>query len=303
MVKTDATSELSFFTLLARHASLSATARELGISPPAATKRLAQLEQRLGVRLANRTTRTLSLTAEGELYLAHAARILADIRVMEEQVTSGRGAPKGLLRVNATLGFGRTTIAPLISAFAKTYPDVDVQLRLTDRPLDLVEEAFDLGIRFGELPDTRLSARKVMSNRRFLCAAPSYLKQFGEPQTLADLAAHRCILHRQNNDTHGVWRLTKGRKTESVKVGGTLSSNDGDVVLNWALDGHGILLRSEWDAKKYLDSGRLRQVLKQYRPAPADLFVYYPSGRHMPAKIRFFIDFLVQRLNTGQLPG
>jgi LysR family transcriptional regulator, transcriptional activator for dmlA len=299
-VKTDAISELSFLVLVARHASLSAAARELNLTPPAVTKRLAQMEQRLGVRLVNRTTRSLSLSAEGELYLAHAGRILADIREMEEQVVGRGGAPKGLLRVNATLGFGRTTIAPLISRFAKAYPDVAVQLRLTDRPLDLVEEAFDLGIRFGALPDTRLSARKVMSNRRFLCAAPSYLKQFGEPQTLAELAVHRCILHRQNNDAPGVWRLTKGRKSESVKVGGTLSSNDGDVVLNWALDGHGILLRSEWDAKKYLDSGRLRQVLKDYRPEPADLFVYYPSGRNMPVRLRAFIDFLMQGLNMDK---
>jgi LysR family transcriptional regulator, transcriptional activator for dmlA len=300
-VKTDAISELSFLVLVARHASLSAAARELNLTPPAVTKRLAQMEKRLGVRLLNRTTRSLSLTAEGELYVAHASRILSDIREMEEQVVSRGGAPKGLLRVNATLGFGRTTIAPLISRFAKAYPDVAVQLRLTDRPLDLVEEAFDLGIRFGALPDTRLSARKVMSNRRFLCAAPSYLKQFGEPQTLAELGAHRCILHRQNNDAPGVWRLTKGRKSESVKVGGTLSSNDGDVVLNWALDGHGILLRSEWDAKKYLDSGRLRQILKDYRPEPADLFVYYPSGRNMPVRLRAFIDFLVQGLNMDKL--
>ncbi len=289
-----------FFATLARHASLSATARALDITPPAVTKRLAQMEQRLGVRLVNRSTRTLSLTAEGELYLAHAGKILAEIREMEEQVASSRGAPKGLLRVNATLGFGRTTIAPLISAFAQAYPEVEVQLQLTDRPINLVEEAFDLGIRFGELPDTRLTARKLMSNRRFLCAAPSYLQRFGTPQTPDELAAHRCILHRQNDDAHGVWRLSKGRKTETVKVAGTLSSNDGDVVLNWALDGHGILLRSEWDARKYLASGRLQQVLKDYRPAPADLFAYYPSRRNMPARLRAFIDFLAQELNASQ---
>lgn len=295
-MKTDTISELAFLVLVARNASLSASARELNLTPPAVTKRLAQMERRLGVRLLNRTTRSLSLTAEGELYLAHASRILAELREMEELVTGSRGAARGLLRVNATLGFGRTTIAPLISAFAKRYPDVEVQLQLTDRPIKLVEEAFDLGIRFGELPDSRLSARKLMSNRRFLCASPTYLRQFGQPQTLADLTVHRCILHRQNDDTHGVWRLTKGRKTESVKVAGTLSSNDGDVVLNWALDGHGLLLRSEWDARKYLESGRLQQVLKDYRPAPADLFVYYSTGRNMPARMRAFIEFLVARL-------
>jgi DNA-binding transcriptional LysR family regulator len=299
-VKYDAQSELAFFTLLARKGSLSAAARELDITPPAVTKRLAQLEQRLGVRLVNRTTRTLSLTAEGELYLAHASRILADIREMEEQVASSRDAPKGLLRVNATLGFGRTVIAPLISSFARHYPDVEVQLQLTDTPINLVEEAFDLGIRFGELPDTRLSARKVMSNRRFLVASPAYLKRFGEPRTPEDLAQHHCIVHRQNEDAHGIWRLTKGRRTETVKVGGTLSSNDGDVVLNWALDGHGILLRSEWDAAKYLASGRLQQVLKECKVPPADLFVYYPSRRNLPAKVRSFIDFIVDNIGGAK---
>jgi DNA-binding transcriptional LysR family regulator len=299
-VKYDTQSELAFFALLARKGSLSAAARELDITPPAVTKRLAQLEQRLGVRLVNRTTRTLSLTAEGELYLSHASRILADIREMEEQVASSRDAPKGLLRVNATLGFGRTVIAPLISSFAKRYPDVEVQLQLTDTPINLVEEAFDLGIRFGELPDTRLSARKVMSNRRFLVASPAYLKRFGEPHTPEELAQHRCIVHRQNEDAHGIWRLTKGRRTETVKVGGTLSSNDGDVVLNWALDGHGILLRSEWDAAKYLASGRLQQVLKDCKVPPADLFVYYPSRRNLPAKVRSFIDFIVDNIGAAK---
>ncbi|HJV83026.1 LysR substrate-binding domain-containing protein [Noviherbaspirillum sp.] len=296
-MKADTASELVFFALLAKKASLSATARELDITPPAATKRLAQMEKRLGVRLVNRTTRTLSLTAEGELYLAHAMKILAEIREMEEQVAGGRSAPKGLLRVNATLGFGRTTVAPIISAFAQRFPDVEVQLQLTDRPINLVEEAFDLGIRFGELPDARLAARKLMSNRRFLCAAPSYLKKNGTPRTPEELARHRCIIHRQNDEAHGIWRLTRGRKTDSVKVGGTLSSNDGDVVLNWALDGHGILLRSEWDAAKYLQSGRLQLVLEEYKPAPADLFVFYPTQRNLPARVRAFIDFFVTALN------
>jgi len=302
-VKADAASELAFFVLLAKKASLSAAARELNVTPPAVTKRLALMEQRLGVRLLNRTTRKVSLTSEGELYFSYASAILADIREMEEQVSSSRADPKGLLRVNATLGFGRTTIAPIISGFAQRYPDVEVQLQLTDRPINLVEEAFDLGIRFGELPDTRLSARRIMSNRRFLCASPTYLKRFGEPRSPHDLAQHRCILHRQNDEAHGVWRLFKGRKSESVKVDGTLSSNDGDVVLGWALDGHGILIRSEWDVAKYLESGRLQVVLKDYKPAPADLYVFYPSRRNLPAKVRAFIDFLVGRLTDEEATG
>lgn len=287
---------MEFFVLLAKLGSLSATAREMGVTPPAATRRLMLLEGRLGVRLANRSTRRVSLTSEGELYLAQATQILTDIRAMEESVSSRRAAPKGLLRINATFGFGRTTIAPLVSQFARAWPEVEVQLQLTDRAINLVEEAYDLGIRFGELPDTRLTARRIMSNRRFLCAAPAYLKRHVPPALPADLARHACILHRQNDDAFATWRLTKGRKTETVKVRGHLSSNDGDVVLGWALDGHGILPRSEWDAAKYLDSGRLQVVLPDYTLPAADLYAYYPSREHQSAKVRAFLDFLVAQL-------
>jgi LysR family transcriptional activator of dmlA len=296
-MKAKAASELEFFVLIARHNSLSAAARALDLTPPAASKRLAQLEQRLGVQLVNRTTRSISLTSEGETYLQHATRILADIREMEDVVSSGRSAPRGLLRVNATLGFGRTTIAPLISQFAKRYPEVEVQVEVTDRPVDLVESGFDLAIRFGALPDRRLNARRIMSNRRFLCASPKYLERHGTPATLADLAKHRCIIHRQNDDAYGIWRLMHQDHTEVVKVHGTLSSNDGDIVLGWALDGHGILIRSEWDAARYLESGRLKTVLPQFELPSADLFVYYATRRNQPVRIRAFIDFLVEHFN------
>lgn len=289
---------MAFFVLLARHANLSATARALDITPPAVTKRLALMEQRLGVRLVHRTTRRVSLTSEGETYLAHATQILADIEEMEDRVASSRTAPRGLLRVNATLGFGRTVIAPMVSRFARQFPEVNVQLQLTDRPIDLVEESFDIGIRFGELPDTRLAARRIFSNRRFLCASPAYLKKHGAPRAPADLTRHACILHRQNDDAYGNWRLTKGRKTETVKVHGVLSSNDGDVVLGWALDGHGILIRSEWDVARYLETGRLQRVLPDYSLPSADLHVYFPSRQNLPAKVRGFIDFLVESFHA-----
>jgi DNA-binding transcriptional LysR family regulator len=298
-VKTDGVSELAFFALLARASSLSAAARELAITPPAVSKRLMLIEQRLGVRLMNRSTRRLSLTAEGETYLARARDILDAIRDMEESVSGGAGDTRGLLRVNATLGFGRTVIAPLISMFAARHPDVEVQLQLSDRAIDLVEDAYDLGIRFGELPDTRVNARKILSNRRFLCASPAYIKRHGAPQSPEELAQHRCILHRQNDDAYASWRLHKGRKQVTVKVRGAVSSNDGDVVLGWALDGHGILQRSEWDLAKYLDSGRLQLVLPDYALPPADLYAYYPSRRHLPARVRALIDFLVEQLRSG----
>lgn len=299
-MKNDATSDMQFFVLVARHGSLAAAARAVDLTPPAATRRLAALESRLGVRLLNRTTRSLSLTSEGETYLQHATRILAEIREMEDAVSQGRATPRGLLRVNATLGFGRTAIAPLVSSFAQRYPEVEVQVEVTDRPIDLVESGFDLAIRFGALPDKRLNARRIMSNRRFLCASPAYLERHGTPATLADLAGHRCIIHRQNDDAYGIWRFLHQDHTEVVKVHGMLSSNDGDIVLGWALDGHGILIRSEWDLAKYLDSGRLRVVLPEFRLPDADLFVYYPSRRNQTIRARAFIDFLVEQFQGAQ---
>jgi DNA-binding transcriptional LysR family regulator len=294
---------MQFFVLIVRHGTLAAAARAADLTPPAATKRLASMEGRLGARLLNRTTRSLSLTGEGETYLEHAQRILADIRAMEDAVALTRATPRGMLRVNATLGFGRTTIAPLVSAFAVRYPDVEVQVEVTDKPVDLVEGGFDLAIRFGALPDTRLNARRIMSNRRFLCASPAYLERHGTPLTLADLARHRCIVHRQNDDAYGVWRFTHGEHSETVKVAGKLSSNDGDIVLGWALDGHGILIRSEWDLARYLESGRLQVVLPDFVLLPADLFIYYPSRRNQAVRTRAFIDFLVEHFQAGANGG
>jgi DNA-binding transcriptional LysR family regulator len=294
---------MEFFVLVARHGSLAAAARALDLTPPAATKRLAQLEARLGIRLVNRTTRRISLTGEGETYLVHATRILADIRAMEDEVAGAGGTLRGLLRVNATLGFGRTTIAPLMSAFARRHPEIEVQMDVTDRPVDLAEQGFDLAIRFGAPPDQRLNARRVMSNRRFLCASPLYLEQHGLPATLADLASHRCILHRQNDDAYGIWRFTREGKDEVVKVHGAMSSNDGDIVLGWALDGHGILIRSEWDLARYVESGRLKIVLPDYTLPSADLFVYYLERRHQAARARAFIDFLVEYFGKDAAPA
>jgi DNA-binding transcriptional LysR family regulator len=299
-VKNDVTSDLEFFVQLARLGSLSAAARALDLTPPAATRRLALMEQRLGVRLVNRTTRSASLTDEGDTYLRHATRILAAVSEMEDAVSRSREAPRGILRVNASLGFGRTTIAPLVSAFVQRYPQVEVQLDVTDRPVDIVEQGFDLAIRFGALPDTRLNARRIMSNRRFLCASPAYLQRHGNPTALGELTRHRTILHRQNDDAYGVWRFTREGETVSVKVNSGLSSNDGDIVLGWALDGHGISIRSEWDLAKYLESGRLKVVLPDFLLPPADLFVYYPSRRNQPARIRAFIDFLVEHFRASQ---
>jgi LysR family transcriptional regulator, transcriptional activator for dmlA len=297
-MKTATFAELEFFILLNRLGSLSAAARALDITPPAATMRLASMEKRIGARLLNRSTRKISLTPEGELYLQHASRLIEELRELDEVVSGNRRTPRGLLRVNVSLGFGRTVIAPLVSTFTTQFPDVEVQLEVTDRPIDLVANSFDLAIRFGELPDNRLNARRLMSNRRFMCASPAYLESHGAPKSLADLTKHRCIVHRQNDDAYGVWKFLIDGRTEIIKVHGALSSNDGDIVQGWALDGQGIVIRSEWDVAKYLESGRLRRILPEFASPSADLYAYYPSKQNLPARVRAFINFLIEKFAT-----
>ena len=283
---------MAFFSLLARCGSFSVAARELDVSTPAVSKRLAQMEGRLGVQLLNRTTRRVGLTPEGETYLAHARRILADIDDMEQLVSSAAAEPRGLLRVNATLGFGRSHIAPLISGFAKLHPQVEVRLQLSVDPPPLSEDAFDVCVRFGEPPDARVLARKLAPNRRLLCAAPSYLARQGTPRVPNDLGRHDCIGIRQGDEAYGIWRLSLGKRVESVKVRGKLSTNDGEIAVNWALAGHGIVMRAEWDIARYLRSGRLKQVLENYRTPSADIHAVYPQRHQVSARVRAFVDYL-----------
>jgi DNA-binding transcriptional LysR family regulator len=288
----DSISDLAFFVQLVKHGSLSALARELGVTPPAVTARLARMEARLGVRLLNRTTRRISVTQEGELYLSHGARLLIEFEELDRMVSSARAIPKGLLRVNATFGFGRRHIAPAVSAFARRYAEVEVQLTLTDRSINLAEQAYDVGIWFGQVPDSRLVARKIAPNRRFLCASPEYLEKAGVPVTPRDLHSHQCIVLRENDAAYGTWHMSRGRKQETIKVRGALSSNDGETALVWALDGHGVLMRSEWDVQSHLRSGALRIVLPDWSLPSADVFAVYGERMNVSAKVVAFVDFL-----------
>ncbi|MFL9913456.1 LysR family transcriptional regulator [Paraburkholderia sp. RL17-337-BIB-A] len=297
----DAVSDLEFFVALVKHGSLSALARDVGVTPPAVSARLAQIERRLGVRLLNRTTRRLSMTHEGEQYLTTGSKLLSALQELDRTISSSRATPKGLLRVNATFGFGRRHIAPAIAAFHRQYPDVEVQLELTDRPLNLAEAAFDVGIRFGEIPDSRLIARKVATNRRMVCASPIYVRAKGEPDTPRDLQRHQCIVLRESDTAYGTWHFSKGKRHETVKVHGVLSSNDGEATLVWALEGQGILMRSEWDATTYLQSGRLKQLLPDWSLPPADIYAVYPERLNLTAKVTAFIEFLEGFLGKG--PG
>jgi LysR family transcriptional regulator, transcriptional activator for dmlA len=294
--------DLGFFSVLASAGSLSAAARELGITTPAVSKHLALMESRLGVSLVNRTTRRMSLAPEGELYLEHARRILGEIDDLGHLLGVAKGTPRGLLRVNATLGFGRSHVAPLISRFVRKYPQVEVQLQLSVNPPALTEDTFDVCIRFGAPPDARVIARHIAPNRRLLCAAPAYLAKHGIPKVPNDLTRHNCIGIRQGEEAYGVWRLTSGRgrhaSTEAIKTRGNLTTNDGEIAVNWALDGHGILMRAEWDIERYLKNGRLVQVLPQYYTPDADIHAVYPQRHQIASRVRAFVDFVA--LSLGQ---
>ena len=295
--------DLGFFSTLAGAGSLSAAARELGVTTPAVSKHLAQMEARLGVALVNRTTRRMGLTPEGELYLEHARRILGEIGDLQELLGAARGEPQGLLRVNATLGFGRSHVAPLISSFVRQHAQLEVQLQLSVNPPPLSEDASDVCIRFGAPPESRAIARRIAPNRRLLCAAPAYLERHGTPRVPADLAGHHCIGIRQGEEAYGLWRLSRVRKggpDEAVKTRGKLSTNDGEIAVNWALDGHGILMRAEWDIARYLQSGRLVQVLPDYATPDADVYAVYPQRLQTAARVRAFVEHVARHLGrTG----
>jgi DNA-binding transcriptional LysR family regulator len=299
----DSFSDLAFFSLLMKHGSLAAAAQEMGVTPPSASKRLAALEARLGVRLLNRTTRRIGLTPEGETYLVEGRRVLADMDALERAVAGARAQPRGLMRISATLGFGRRQVAPALSAFAKAYPDIEIQLHLGDKPVDLVEQGLDIAIRLGERADAGLTARKLALNRRVLCAAPAYLRQAGIPDNPRELQRHSCIFLRESDEPFGTWHLRSGARAETVKVRGPLSSNDGDCTLSWALKGHGILMRSEWDAAPYLRSGRLQPVLEDWTLPPADIYLVYPNKANLSAKTRAFADFMLDAFKAHREAG
>lgn len=297
--------DLGFLVALSGSGSLSATARELGLSKAAVSKRLATIEGRTGVALVSRTTRRMSLTPEGEAVVERARVILGEMEELDRMMSRSAQVPKGLLRVNATLGFGRSHVAPLISRFVQHHPEVQVQLQLSVNPPPLTEDQFDVCIRFGEPPDARVIARRLAPNRRVLVASPSYLKRHGHPRAPQDLVAHNCIGIRQGDEAYGTWRLSAGkgarRRTESVKTQGSLATNDGEIAVRWALDGHGIVMRAEWDVARHLREGRLVQVLPQWETPEADIHAVYPQRLQMSSRVRAFVQFMAEALVDG--PG
>lgn len=291
--------DLAFFQRLALAGSLTATARDLGLSVSAVSKRLKQLESRLGVSLASRTTRRLTLTVEGERYLTDGGAILDELAELEEGLSAQRASLSGSLKINATFGFGRRHVAPLLSRFCASHPHVEATLELTNFPMTPGEQGVDICIRVGELPDSRLVAKRILENRRILCAAPCYIERMPPLSVPADLSKHPCLVLRENDSDFAVWRFAHRsgqHKDQAVKVSGPLASNDGEVIVNLALDGHGLILRSCWDIQAHLDAGRLVPLLPQWQGVRADFHAVYLQRRNVPARLRAFIDLLQQEI-------
>ncbi|KFF47464.1 LysR family transcriptional regulator [Gammaproteobacteria bacterium MFB021] len=296
--------DLAFFQHIARARSLTGAARELGLSLSAVSKRLQQLEQRLGVTLAIRTTRRLTLTPEGERYLQRGALILDDLGELENSLREQGSALSGRLHVNATFGFGRRHVAPLLSRFAACHPQLSLQLELSNFPRRLDAQDVDIHIRVGEPPDARWVARRLLANRRILCAAPAYLASRPPLRSPEDLAQHDCLVIRENDTDYALWRfeaVADPREQRTVRVHGRLSSNDGEAMTRLARDGHGVLLRSWWDVHELLARGELVELLPEWRGVAADFHLLYSARARESLRVKRFAEFMVGEM-AGRVP-
>jgi DNA-binding transcriptional LysR family regulator len=284
------------FSKVVEAGSLSAAARELGVSTAVVSRTLAALEARLGVRLVNRTTRSLHLTDEGASYYETSQRILGEIDEADAAVTSRRVEPQGVLRVALPASFGHQHIAPLVPRFAQRYPKVELALSLSDRAINLIEEGFDLAVRIAELKDSSLAARKLAPNRRVVCASPAYLRAHGEPKTPQDLARHNCLVASWEHGFAMAWEYKSPvGKRGSVRVTGRYACDNWEVLRDWAIAGLGVALKSTWDVRKQLEEGSLVALLPGYDfGSDVGIYAVYPHRRHLPAKTRVFIDFLAE---------
>ena len=294
--------DLRLFSFVARRASFVAGAREAGVSQTLMSKRVALLERALGVKLLRRTTRKVNLTDEGAKVLAWAQRILDDVEDMRDDVARGAGDPRGPIRICASARLGREVVAPALSRLKRRYPAMDVWLELLDRRADLIGESFHLDVRAGEVAEPNLIGHLIAENARILCAAPSYLKKHGSPTTFAEVAERECVLLREREEPIGTWRLTGPSGTETVKANGSLASNDIDVVLRWAHDGHGIVMSSQWLLAPSIANGKLVRVLPQWQQS-ANIFAVSTTRSAQSAKVRLCVAALREVMESREAPA
>lgn len=292
--------DLNFFAAIASAPSLAAASRSLDVSRSAVTQRLSQLEARLGCRLLDRTTRHLRLTEEGHLLLERAHHITEELNELSAILSDRRDVVTGHLRIAAPLGFGRRYIAPITAAFKQRNPEVTISLTLTDRPATFDENTCDLIIHIGELRNSSRVMVRLAANDRIVCASPRYLQIHGEPANPAQLASHVCLALRQNEEDVTLWRFMDGHgKTTPVRVAPAMSSNDGETIRSWALEGLGIMIRSEWHVADDLAAGRLKRVLTPYRLPPADVAALVGKRSGRAARVNAFLRLLQERFRPN----
>ena len=287
--------DLRVFLTVVRKGGFAAAAEELGLSPAYVSKRIQILETTLGSRLLHRTSRRVALTDDGERVQRWAVRILDDVQQLQDELSEAHTAPRGRLHLCSSFGFGRNHVAPAISLLAEQYPELEIRLDVFDRVVDIVHEGFDLEIHVGDDIAGQHIGRRLVTNNRVLCASPDYLRRRGVPESLQALQQHDCLVLKERDNAFGIWQLQGPEGEASVRVSGPLSSNSGEIVLQWALDGRGVLLRSMWDVKPLLDQGRLVQVLADYRQS-ADVWAVYPTRLANSGKLRVCVEFLQAHL-------
>lgn len=287
---------LRLFLVIAEKGTLVAAAREMGWSSTTVSERLAALEAHYGVVLFNRTTRSLSLTDEGRTLIDGAKRVLTEIADLDSLIRHGAETLSGHIRISAPIDLGRNTVAEVLSTFTAAHPTITTELSLTDGYVDLVSQGFDLAIRFGQITDTSLRLRTLGRFQRMVCAAPAYLAQHGTPQVPEDLGRHNCLVMRFGATLDNVWRFGPDARPTHVAVKGDRIVNDGALIRNWALAGHGIVLKSELDVRKDLSSGRLVSLLQGHLPPTTPLQMMFPPGRAQPKRVRALADHLIAAL-------
>jgi len=283
--------QISTFVDVAAKGSLSAAARAEGIAPAMIGRRLDALEERLGVKLLQRTTRKIALTNEGIAFLEDCQKILADLENAESAVSERSARASGHLLISAPAGFGRQHVAPLIPSFLSQHRDVSVTLNLNDRVVDLIGEGIDVAIRIAALSDSSLIGVKLADNKRVVVASPTYLKRHGTPVSLDDLARHNCLAISSEGSQRG-WTFRQNGKNITLKATGNMVCNDGAVLHDWALSGKGLAWRSMWEVGAAIESGELRTVLDEFAAPGNDIYAVFAQRRHLPLRIRAFVDFL-----------
>ncbi|MEL7211824.1 MAG: LysR family transcriptional regulator [Pseudomonadota bacterium] len=290
---------LRVFVRVVERGSITAGGRDLRLTPAVASNRIKELEQRLDVRLFNRTTRQLAPTAVGREFYAHARKVLETLDEAEAAVSGFSNQPKGVIHVTAPLGVGKRFIAPLVPRFVDDYPKVSIRFHLSDRRLDPVSEGVDVAFVVGRPPDSNLKLRKVMECPRVLCAAPFYLECYGTPQTPDDLKSHACLLLRYPRSPEYFWQLETPDGTKRLDVAGSYDSDDGDVLTQWALSGRGIINKPRFEVAEHLASGDLVEILPETPPLQSTFGCLYPHRRLQDSKVRLFIDFMVAQLRQS----